>query len=390
MRKSHLLILLLVISCGVKQPVDIGLNEKTGSVLVTSEPTGASIFLDGLFVNKSTPDTLKNISVGSHVLSVIKEGYKADMDSLTVEVEKDSLKRVRFLLEEIVHIGSLFLESTPSGAEIFVDGQSTAKFTPDTIRLEPGLHSIGARKNGFKVFEQDFEIVEDSLLTGKTDLEIEQCILFESFGNVSCLPCTTSAENLERFRSEHADKTYALMEYYANWPSVNDPFYLVSPDDVDQRVQNVYQIFALPALRMNGSNTVDATDYNAVVSAYTQLLDNQQTQLAISVKKQKQDAELRVDIELFDFANVLNNPNLRLFVAVVENEIHMSDPPGLNGLTDFNFVFRRFLSSRLGDAINGMKLNYTFQWPEWDYTYSQIIVFIQDINTKEIYQSSIN
>ena len=385
----YLLIFILFISCGVKQPVDINLEDDTGSVWVTSDPSGASIFLDGVFANKSTPDTLYHISTGNHIISVLKEGYKADVDSVAIAVEKDSLKRVMFHLEEIVHLGSVYFESTPSGAEIFVDDQSTAKFTPDTVRIEPGRHFISARKNGFNVFEREYTIVEDSLISSHTDLEIAQCVLFESFGNVSCLPCTTSAGNLERFRSEHTDKTYALLEYYANWPAVNDPFYLVSPDDIDQRVQSVYRIVALPSLKINGVNDVDATEYNKITSAYEQVIANQHTQLALSISKQKESTELQVEIELFDYNSLLNNTNLRLFVAVVEDDIHLSEPPGLNGLKDFNFVFRRFLSSRLGDEITGTVMKYTFQWPEWDYSQAQIMAFVQDINTNEVVQSSI-
>ena len=394
MRFRYLLILLVFISCGVKQPVDINPEDNTGSILVTSEPSGAAIFMDGLFENKSTPDTLKNISAGSHIISVIKEGFKSDTDSITVIVEKDSLKQISFVLEEIVHIGSIYLESNPAGAEIFVDGQSTAKFTPDTIRLEPGNYTISARKNGFKVFEHEMEVIKDSLLTGQTDLEIEQCVLFESFGNVSCDPCTTSAANLERFRSEHAEPGYALMEYYTYWPAPNDPFYLEAPQDVDERV-NYYakddpSVYSLPTLILGGTATLDAQNYSSITSTFDQLYASQQTQLAISISKQKPDSVLNIQIELYDYNNILTNPNLRLFVAVAEDEIHKSSPPGSNGLKDFNFVFRGFISSRTGDEISASEEIYDFKWPSWNYTNTYIVVFIQDIITKEVIQSSIN
>ncbi len=394
MRFRHSLILLAVLSCGVKQPVNITPEDNTGSVLVTSEPAGASIFLDGLFENKSTPDTLKNISPGTHIISVIKEGYKSTNDSISILVEKDSLKQVHFLLDEIIHLGSLYLETDPAGAEIFVDGQSTAKFTPDTIRLEPGNYAISARKNGFKVLEQEMEIMEDSLLIGSVALEIEQRVLFESFGNVSCVPCVKSAENLERFRGEHLEPGYALMEYYANWPAPNDPFYLEAPQDVDERL-NFYakddpSYYSLPTLTMRGKTQVDAQNYDEIVSTYTQQFTGQQTQLAISISKQKPDSVLNLQIELYDYDNILQNTNLRLFVAVVEDEIHKSSPPGSNGLKDFNFVFRGFISSRTGDAISGLEKVYSFNWPSWNYTNTYIVVFIQDIITKEVIQSSIN
>jgi hypothetical protein len=42
------------------------------------------------------------------------------------------------------------VSSTPSGANIWIDGKDTGKTTPAPIILEKGQHSIGVRKQGFK------------------------------------------------------------------------------------------------------------------------------------------------------------------------------------------------------------------------------------------------
>lgn len=390
MSKFALLILFILLACGVRQPLDITLEFDAGHLRVESNPPGALIFLNGENQNKITPDTLNNIPVGQHYISVIKDGYKSTQDSFPVTILKDSLRRIDIPLESLVQTGYLIAVTEPSGALLFVDDQPSGKMTPDTLILAPGTRVVSARKNGFKNIEWNVNIVHEETQVHSATLEIEQRVLLEAFGNVSCVPCVASAENLETFRHAYPENTFALLEYFANWPAANDPFYLESTQDVDQRVQQVYQIFSLPSLKMNGTQSVDATDYDVLTTEFERIGSLQQTPLAISISRQKPSDSLYVEIDLFDYNNLLANSDLRLFVAVVENEIHYSNPPGTNGLKDFDFVFRQFLSSREGDSITDTNLSYVFEWPAWDYRHAQVIAFLQDIETRQIIQSSIN
>jgi len=356
---------------------------------VQSQPTGAVILLDGANTNNITPDTLENVSEGFHTVRVLKDGFKAEQDSVSLEVHADSLYSVRFKLKELLNVGYLYVNSEPPGAEIYVDDQSSGKTTPDTLQLAPGAHHIRIEKNGFTERKWAVDIAKDSLLELQETLTIFQRMMFESFGNVSCVPCVQSAENLERFRSEHADAAFALMEYYAYWPSPNDPFYKVSPNDVKERI-NYYNVANLPELRSNGATGVDAANYDAVVAAFNNEIAQQQSALGLSVNKALIGDTLRVQVEVYDFNTVLQNDQLRLFVAVSEDDIHYDTPPGSNGLKDFNFVFRRFLSDKKGDAIVSNALSYQLIWPNWNYSNSHIIAFVQDISTKKIIQTTIN
>jgi len=390
MSRFTLLILFILLACGVRQPLDIIFESEVGHLLVGSDPPGALIFLNGENQNKITPDTLKNIPVGQHYISLVKDGFTSRQDSFGVTIVEDSLKLIEIPLEALVQIGFIIVTSEPSGAELFVDDQPSGKFTSDTLTLAPGAHVISVRKNGFKNVDWNVNIVHAETQNRSATLEVEQRVLLEAFGNVSCVPCVTSAQNLETFREAYPENTFALLEYYANWPAANDPFYLESPQDVDQRVQQDYKIFTLPSLKMNGTTNVDAIEYSQLTTTYEQLLAAQESALAISISRQKQADSLLLEIELFDYNQVLTDPDLRLFVAVVEDEIHLSNPPGTNGLTNFNFVFRHFISSRLGDELSEMTLHYAMEWPAWDYTHSRVVAFLQNINTKQIIQSSIN
>ena len=394
MRKLILFIILFLISCGVKQPVDTLDDIATGSIFVQSGSISGQIFLDGQNTNKFTPDTLFNILPDSHVVKVIKEGHKSIPDSIKVFVEANKVSPAIVELEKLVQIGFVFLETTPANGEIFVDEQTSGQFTPDTIQVEAGSHLIEIKKNGYNTNILEVNVVEDSLLNFEATLEINQRVLFESFANVSCDPCVEAAENLELFVNTANPGQYAIIEYFAYWPNPNDPFYKVSPADIDKRL-DYYQVMALPTLIIAGANSVDAADFSEILATYDNELAIQNSSIGISIEKNFDygSGDLLVNIEIYNFEGLLNNNQLRLFVAVIENEIHYDCPPGSNGLTDFEFVFRKFLSSNEGDAIvsnsNSKKFEYVLKWQDWDYANSQVIAFIQNKSAKQIIQTSL-
>ncbi len=386
---SLILIALAIFSCGVKQPVENVESQKTGKIFVSSQPDSALIFLDGQNTFKVTPDTLNGISLGRHIVRVQREGFKPLQDSIIVQVEEKTIARAAFTLEALVYLGTLVVNSEPSGAEIYVDGQNTGRYAPDTLQLEPGTYQISLVKNGFVQVDSTITIENEKTTTVSRTLDILQRVVFESFGNVSCEPCVKSAENLEKFRNEHPEPSYVLFEYYANWPSPNDPFYTVSPKDVDERVK-YYKVYTLPKLRLNGETGVDAASYETIQNAYAEAIARQNTPLALSASKRLLNDSLHVRVEIYDYGQVLQNTDLRLFVLVYEDDIHFDSPPGSNGLKDFNFVFRTFLSDRSGDQINANTLTYSLKWDSWQYANCHVVAFLQDVVTKKIYQATYN
>jgi len=384
--------LLLLNSCGVKQPIDTSINQIYGKIFVESGGISGAIYLDGEFTNKMSPDTLFNVPVGMHIIRLVKDGYKSLPDSIEIWVEENLLKLAQFDMEKLIQVGYAFIETIPAGGEIFIDDQTTGKFTPDTIQTDAALHQFSIKKNGYKSIITEFQIVQDSLIHLQETFEINQRILLETFGNVSCEPCVDAVTNLHNFIEANNPEDFALVEYFANWPNPNDPFFKEAPEDVIQRVM-YYDVRTLPALRINGSEGAEATLYADIVSVYENVLANFNSSLGLSIKKQNVDGVLTVNIEIYNFNGSLENDQWFLFVAIFENDIHFNTPPGSNGLKDFDYVFRTFLSDKQGDPIqsnsNSIELEYSMPWSEWNYANSNVLAFIQNMSTKQIIQTSI-
>ncbi len=63
--------------------VSESLSLQSGSIKVSSNPSGANIYLDGTFKG-TTPTTLSNVPTGSHVIKITKSGYNDISKSVTV------------------------------------------------------------------------------------------------------------------------------------------------------------------------------------------------------------------------------------------------------------------------------------------------------------------
>ena len=142
-----------------------------GGIAVSSEPSGASVYLDGQYrgVTTSYGDLdLTGVSVGSHTLSVRLDGY--DEYRLTVQVMPDATVKVRPQLVTAGNTagtatptvlgvrGAIQANSTPSGARVAIDGLFKGT-TPFSISDVPaGPHTVRFSLDGYIEREQSVEV----------------------------------------------------------------------------------------------------------------------------------------------------------------------------------------------------------------------------------------
>ncbi|MGR3174615.1 MAG: PEGA domain-containing protein [Candidatus Scalindua sp.] len=125
------------------------LQLKTGSIMIESEPAKAMIYLDGEDVG-ITPDTLWYIVLGKHEIKVEMEGY--EVWSKIVDVEDDKQKILTAVLQ--IKTGSIAIESKPSNAVVYIDGEEVGK-TPDTVKsIVPGAHEVQVMMDGYEVWNK--------------------------------------------------------------------------------------------------------------------------------------------------------------------------------------------------------------------------------------------
>jgi PEGA domain len=128
-----------------------GCNESTSSdesatLIVESFPEGATIILDGEAVRAVTPATLE-VDPGYHEVRLVLVGY----EDYYVGVELDDGDTFAILAVMQVSLStSLIVNTTPTGASIYIDGSYTGETSPVTFtNILPGYHFVRLYKPGY-------------------------------------------------------------------------------------------------------------------------------------------------------------------------------------------------------------------------------------------------
>ena len=113
---------------------------------INSQPMGAKILIDGEDFG-TTPRVIKNILVGEHTLSLVKQGFAKLEKTFTLK-EKEMLS-----LNEKLESGKIITVTTDKeGDEIYVDG-TFAGHSPLDVSMGYGQHTVKAIRNGRSVMK---------------------------------------------------------------------------------------------------------------------------------------------------------------------------------------------------------------------------------------------
>ena len=141
-----------------KSERDIKLARYLSNLTIDSSPTGADIWLNGVPTGKQTPYTFENKPPGLYEVRLVKNRYKT-LDS-TVAVNAGEASNYTPKLEG--NFGQLTISSTPSGADIIINGVNTGQTTPALFSEQPaGLTIIELHKEGYGFEKEQLDIPDD-------------------------------------------------------------------------------------------------------------------------------------------------------------------------------------------------------------------------------------
>ncbi|MFH1897504.1 MAG: right-handed parallel beta-helix repeat-containing protein [Candidatus Desantisbacteria bacterium] len=115
-----------------------------GTLSVTSTPTGASIFIDGVDKGTATPAVL-SLQTGSYTLSLTMPNYCTYTTTITIGIGSSSPTSIPATLT-VYSVGTLSVTSNPTGASIFIDGSNIGTTTPAELSLQVGSHTLSLTK----------------------------------------------------------------------------------------------------------------------------------------------------------------------------------------------------------------------------------------------------
>ncbi|WP_319579469.1 PEGA domain-containing protein [uncultured Methanospirillum sp.] len=124
------------------------LNQTGGTVSISSVPSGAVIFVDQVDTGFQTPQSISGLTPGIHTILLKKDLYKDWTDTVSIKARETT--QVSATMMSGGYNGSIFIYSTPSGAEISLDGKNTQYQTAKKISGIPaGSHTLGLHTEGY-------------------------------------------------------------------------------------------------------------------------------------------------------------------------------------------------------------------------------------------------
>ena len=146
---------------------EVKASYEAGQITITSTISGAEVLLDGISRGKATPSLiLDGISPGSHTVKCRLSGY-ADSET-TVNLAASSTASVTCSLSQAP--GSISVTSSPSGAEVYLDGALKGTAPVMLKDVSPGKHVIWCKKSGFEDFQLNIEVASGGVTTSACNL----------------------------------------------------------------------------------------------------------------------------------------------------------------------------------------------------------------------------
>lgn len=230
-------------------------------------------------------------------------------------------------------------------------------------------------------------------------------VLVEEFTNTGCPPCAATDPMVEAFEFEKLDKITAL-KWHVSWPDAADPFYKAqSPTALsDTRGTKLYAVGGVPFVCMDGTPINGVGNFG--VSDKQSFLDYVDSRLGtetpydISVTQEMTTDSIFANITIKCLAAPIGT-NLRLGVVFAEryNPFH-----GSNGRPFYTSIVRNIPSGLTSSGVVATNATYpaftitngatkTFRYgaklgATWTKNQMMSVVFIQDADTKEVYNAN--
>ena len=228
------------------------------------------------------------------------------------------------------------------------------------------------------------------LFSLKINAQNARVLLLESFTNTGCGPCAAYNPGLDALIASNPDKVVAI-KYHVNWPSAADPMYLHNTSENGSRT-SYYGVNSVPhtvidGIRFSGN---PAQINQSLIDQYQAIQSPMELRLTYVVD----EASNTITVHVMGRATTDIAGSLKLYVGVIEKEIHFNSAPGPNGERDFYSVMKKLLPSASGQALGSLAANdyftYSYKWElanVYDMSQLSAIAWVQNSDNKEVQQA---
>jgi hypothetical protein len=142
-------------------------QSRRGSVLIRSEPSGGTLYFDGIF-RGITPVQVDNLVYGRHTVLIKKPGYQDYRDIANAGPET-VLEYTEYLVPD-PQTGFLGVSSYPEGALVYLDCLEMGNTNTRLERVAVGNHTVLLQMEGYLDYTVPAEVIGDESVLVHADL----------------------------------------------------------------------------------------------------------------------------------------------------------------------------------------------------------------------------
>lgn len=164
----------VTIERGKETVIIANLEISTGSLIVKTDPDGATVFVDGKNYGL-TPIEIKDLEIGEHEIVISKEGYAQIIKK--IDIRKETVTIEEILIEAISEI---FINTNPKGAKVIINGKEMG-VTPLTLKdINPGRYIITFKAIGYEEITKSIEVKEGLNAFNFEMIQLNHALIVES------------------------------------------------------------------------------------------------------------------------------------------------------------------------------------------------------------------
>jgi hypothetical protein len=143
----------ITVLSGENNPIFASLVIKTATIDIETNPSGATLFIDGLY-RGATPRIISGITHGFHEYRITLNGYNDYYGNILVAEGTNSINVTLIPLN-----GSLHVITDPDSATVFIDGEERGAAPLYIENLSVGTHSLRIELEGYFASTSTFTVV---------------------------------------------------------------------------------------------------------------------------------------------------------------------------------------------------------------------------------------
>ena len=294
--------------------------------------------------------------------------------------------------------------STLTGLSIASGGSATVTSATNWNPSVTGVYDIKVWLSNLNGSNMDADTSND---TAMVSVQVVAALttrypLYETFTSSTCPPCTPANVQMESVFDLNPGE-YSSIKYQMSWPGTGDPYYTAEGGDR----RGYYGVNSVPRVEIDGG--WDSNGNNVTQAVFDQF-QNVPAFVEMDATFSQFSKTVETTVEITPLADITSN-NLALFAVIYSHRDTANVKT--NGETEFINVVKKMMPSSSGQSISSLTagtavtqtLSYTFngdyvlppdantpanlnvEHTVEDFDNLGVIAWLQDVNTKEVFQS---